>query len=738
MSHSPSILGLLQRVSKSGKGWRALCPAHDDHNPSLSVLLDQGGGVHFKCFAGCPDAAIREALGVATRSCSNDFRQHGHASLNGRLIEASYPYVDEKGRLLFEVVRFRPKDFRQRQPDGRGGWTWNLKGVRLVPFRLDKVAGADPSLPVFIVEGEKDVLSLEANGLLATCNPGGAGKWRSQFAEYFRGRDIVILPDNDLPGESHSKQVAGLLSVVSRSIKIVQLPGLSPKGDVSDWFSGGGTADNLLELCRSVAMTCSSKPNVAAAEETKAELESIIEDKGRTDLANARRFVAQFGDELVYVPAWKRWLSWDGRRWADDHEIGARRLANEYARGLWQWLAKFGEQGIGRDELGTVATFFRQSNKLQGIQAFLRLAESDSRVVCQADQLNSNPCLLNLLNGTLDLESGQLRKHSREDRLTQLEMVEFHPKAICPEWEATIDLIFDGDKELQQFVQRILGYSIAGLTSEHILPICWGDGCNGKSTIWNAMVMLLGDYALLANQELLLPARSEHPTAKASLFQKRFVAISEPSQGRALDEAKVKELTGDEIITARRMYENFWSFRATHTFWLSTNHRPKIRGSDEGIWRRIKLIPFTVDLRKRTEIKKDFARSLVAKEGPGILNWLIKGYQQWRQFGLDEPNSVKEATTTYRQDEDVVTRFITEHCVVAGKCSVVASDLFRAFESQGGRLSQTVFGMRVAERFPKVRAHSGPHRNKLIYEGLGLLSQQSEEPRVAQGCAEYC
>jgi putative DNA primase/helicase len=317
-------------------------------------------------------------------------------------------------------------------------------------------------------------------------------------------------------------------------------------------------------------------------------------------------------------------------------------------------------------------------------------------------------------------------------------MVEFHPKAICPEWEATIDLIFDGDKELQQFVQRILGYSIAGLTSEHILPICWGDGCNGKSTIWNAMVMLLGDYALLANQELLLPARSEHPTAKASLFQKRFVAISEPSQGRALDEAKVKELTGDEIITARRMYENFWSFRATHTFWLSTNHRPKIRGSDEGIWRRIKLIPFTVDLRKRTEIKKDFARSLVAKEGPGILNWLIKGYQQWRQFGLDEPNSVKEATTTYRQDEDVVTRFITEHCVVAGKCSVVASDLFRAFESQGGRLSQTVFGMRVAERFPKVRAHSGPHRNKLISEGLGLLSQQSEEPRVAQGCAEYC
>src|SRR5579875_3111937 len=166
---------------------------------------------------------------------------------NARQPVAVYPYTDEDGVVLFEVVRFEPKDFRQRQPDGQGGWIWNLDHVRRVPFRLPQLLAAN-GCTVHVVEGEKDVLALEKLGLVATCNPGGAGKWRQDFAQYFRGADVLILPDNDAPGEAHARQVAANLQPVAARVRIVRLPGLGPKEDVSNWIARGGTAAQLGSL----------------------------------------------------------------------------------------------------------------------------------------------------------------------------------------------------------------------------------------------------------------------------------------------------------------------------------------------------------------------------------------------------------------------------------------------------------------------------------------------------------
>lgn len=236
------LLSQLERVRRSANGWTARCPAHDDAIPSLSVSLGEDGRILLKCFAGCGLRAIVGALGVAVTDL---FVGPAPAGLNP---DAEYDYRDERGALLFQVVRGPGKRFRQRQPDGRGGWTWNLAGVRRVLYRLPELRAADAGREVYVVEGEKDAETLRRFGLVATTNPQGAGKWRRDLSEPLRERDVVILPDNDEPGRKHADCVARLLAGVARSIRIVELPGLATKGDVTDWMAAGNNVERLREL----------------------------------------------------------------------------------------------------------------------------------------------------------------------------------------------------------------------------------------------------------------------------------------------------------------------------------------------------------------------------------------------------------------------------------------------------------------------------------------------------------
>ncbi|HVV51740.1 MAG TPA: AAA family ATPase [Polyangia bacterium] len=236
------FLSRLERVRRSANGWTARCPAHDDAKPSLSVTVGEDGRILAKCFAGCDLAAIVRALGIEVADLFV-----GPTPARPEF-DAVYDYRDERGELLFQVVRSPGKRFRQRRPDGMDGWAWNLTGVRRVVYRLPELRAADPSAEVYVVEGEKDVETLSSRGLVATTNPQGAGKWRPELSEPLRGRDVVILPDNDEPGRKHADAVARLLASVARRIRIVQLPGLPTKGDVSDWIAAGNTLDRLREL----------------------------------------------------------------------------------------------------------------------------------------------------------------------------------------------------------------------------------------------------------------------------------------------------------------------------------------------------------------------------------------------------------------------------------------------------------------------------------------------------------
>ena len=257
------ILARLQNVRPSGRGWMARCPAHEDRENSLSVGEGRGGRVLLTCFAGCKLEAIVEAAGLSMADLFTSPARGTHK----RTVVAQYDYRDADGKLLYQVLRYAPKTFRQRRPGPNGRWIWNLDGVERVLYRLPELLAADPEAPVFIVEGEKDVDRLRALGLTATCNPGGAGKWRDEYDKALRGRDAAIVPDNDKPGREHAFQVAMSLHDVATSANIVTLDGLPEKGDVSDYLDAGHACDDLM-----AALTRSRMERLEKEEEEAADL----------------------------------------------------------------------------------------------------------------------------------------------------------------------------------------------------------------------------------------------------------------------------------------------------------------------------------------------------------------------------------------------------------------------------------------------------------------------------------
>jgi putative DNA primase/helicase len=252
---SPNVAAFLAALGpknyrREGPGWTALCPAHDDKRASLSVTEGKDGKLLLHCHAGCKFEDVIRAAGVERQRGNGNGRHDAVRIERGRPgIVAEYDYTDENGVLLFQVVRYEPKDFKQRHPDGKGGWVWNVQAVRLVPYRLPEVIEAAAlERRVYVVEGEKDADNLAAVGLVATCNPMGVGKWRPEFADSLRGASAVVLPDNDEPGERHAASVAESLHTAGVPVRICRLPNLPPKGDVSDWLDAGGAGEEFQRL----------------------------------------------------------------------------------------------------------------------------------------------------------------------------------------------------------------------------------------------------------------------------------------------------------------------------------------------------------------------------------------------------------------------------------------------------------------------------------------------------------
>ena len=420
-----------------------------------------------------------------------------------------------------------------------------------------------------------------------------------------------------------------------------------------------------------------------------------LPDEPWTELGYARRLVTLYGDQLRYVPAWKRWLIWDGRRWGRDETGLADRLAKLTARRMTDLaLASDGERG-GRERYMAA----KRGESSASVSAVLKLAATELPVAIAHGELDADPFLLNCANGTLDLRAGELRRHDPADLLTKMTRAAYDPQAPCPLFTGFLETV-QPEADMRGYLARLLGHALEGCITEHVLPIFYGTGKNGKSTLTSAVVHALGDYADTADADLL-NARSfdAHPTGVADLFGLRLARIDEGDKGRHLGEGTVKRLTGGDRLKARRMREDFWSFEPSHTFLMLTNHKPVITGTDEGIWRRVRLVPWDVVI---PEADRD--RTLgdrLRLEADAILAWLVAGHRDWAERGLSEPAAVMAATEDYRGESDALGRFLAECCMEHGE--VKSSQLFTAWQKWCAQESedpgtQTAFSRELTNR----------------------------------------
>jgi putative DNA primase/helicase len=301
----------------------------------------------------------------------------------------------------------------------------------------------------------------------------------------------------------------------------------------------------------------------------------------------------------------------------------------------------------------------RQLCSARTIAAVERLARSDPRLAATVEQWDRDPWLFNTLAGTVELRTGRIREHRREDYITKLS--EISPGGECPRWMAFLHTVTAGDLELASFIQRMLGYTLTGSTQEQCLFFLWGPGANGKSVLLTTVAGILGDYHTTAPIETFTASQSErHPTELAGLMGARLVTAVETEEGRRWAESKLKALTGGDKIAARFMRQDFFEFTPQFKLMIAGNHKPGLRSVDEAMRRRIHLIPFTVTIPKE---KRDPQMSeKLRAEWPGILHWMIEGCLAWQRHGLDPPAAVRNATAAYLEAEDAIGTWIAE-CV---------------------------------------------------------------------------
>ncbi|AHG92147.1 phage/plasmid primase, P4 family (plasmid) [Gemmatirosa kalamazoonensis] len=449
-----------------------------------------------------------------------------------------------------------------------------------------------------------------------------------------------------------------------------------------------------------------------------------------TDLGNAERLVARHGADLHYVPAWKRWLVWDGRRWAVDDTQRIHQLAKETVRAILEEA----RDAATRDEAELLAKHAIASESNGRIGAMIERAQCEEGIPARPTDFDADPDLLTLANGTLDLRTGRLRPHAREDRITKLVDIRLEADARCPTWLAFLERIMGGDQDMIGFLQRAIGYSLTGHTREQCMFLMHGTGSNGKSKFLQVLRWLVGDAAVAADFATFLDrGRDSGPRNDvARLLGARVVTASEANEGQRLAEGLIKSVTGDDVVSARYLYSEAFEFKPTFKLWLAANHKPVVRGTDDGIWRRVRLVPFEVTIPPEEQDHELDAK--LQGELPGILGWALDGCLAWRRGRLQPPERVLLATASYRAESDVLGAWIAECCVREDGAADAASSLYASYKKwaeNGGEyvMSQTLFGRRLEER-GITKELRGTGAQRLVWRrGVRLASQDAPAAR---------
>lgn len=679
----------IDKHSRKSDRVQAKCPCHDDENASLTIS-HKGDKTFLYCHAGCETKDILESVGLKMSDLFDRPLEveDKHKSAFEKDIEAIYKFYDENGDLAYEKIRKKGKKFlHRRYIDGETVWgmeegiytetfpgskSWSIKerpgakkayypGQEQLLYNLPNVIkGIKEEQTIFITEGEKDSDSLITRGLIATTTSIGATKgdlgkkWPSRFNSFFKGANVVLLPDNDEPGKRFMEHIAIELKNIANNIKIVELPDLSKKEDITDWLEYGNDIYDLQALVKRTDEFIEFKGN-------------IIYDYNWSDVGNAERLISLHGKDIKFNVNSGKWYVWNGVNWELDNSF---KVENLYRTVLRRFQNAIPNINISDDEIATK----KQQEKAK---SFVLRNETDGKIKSVLNQAKTfkginfmesdkDDYLFNTPNGTINLRDLTQKKHDRKDLITQCSNYSFNiENDKCPNWMAFLNRIFCGDQELINYVQKAVGYSLTGDMREQCLFMLWGDGANGKSTFVKALEDIMGTYAATIKGETLMEKNGQDGARGdlARLTNKRVVIASELQEGQVFNEPLLKVLSAGETLPVRFMYQEEFMLKPKFKLWIMTNKKPKVKGNDHGIWRRWRMIPFKY---KFTEKEKDpnFYEEKLKPELEGILLWAITGYQMWKEQGFEAPKEVMEAVEDYKMDMDQVARFIEDCCVV--------------------------------------------------------------------------
>ncbi len=514
---------------------------------------------------------------------------------------------------------------------------------------------------------------IENPGIHFARNAAAAVNGRVVYPE-FRETDTKLSDFNDL------HQLEGEAAVrdhIERALlPLAEAPPVAPAaqepGSLSTGAPGPGGGDegpgkvNVLQLPS--ALIDDAQDLTEPDEPTPGDGDTLTD----TDVANAKRLAAQHGCNMRFT-AERGWLTYDGRRWlADEKGVRVQGFAKATALSLYAEI-----QGSFHQK--AAFTHARRSQSRAAIDNMVKLVRDEAGIPVGLNDFDVDPNLLNVANGTIHLETGQLHAHRREDLITNIVDIPFDPTAECELWDAFLWRIIDRNDELYAYLRRLTGYLLVGDTSEQSLHFLYGSGANGKSVFCDILMKLLGDYAIVVSPNIIMTKQHEGiPNDIARLRGVRAALMNETSQGSKFNESKLKDLTGGDALTARFLNQEFFDFFPTHKLIIRGNYKPAIQGTDDGIWRRLHLIPFSVHI-PPAERDLNLSKKLI-QELPGILQWALRGHREWREVGLRPPTIVMDAVREYRAESDTLGQFIDEHCVLRSLAQVKSSFFFEHYQ----------------------------------------------------------
>lgn len=439
------------------------------------------------------------------------------------------------------------------------------------------------------------------------------------------------------------------------------------------------------------------------------------------DTGEADRMIDQFGDLIKYSYINNCWYIFNGSYWEVDQSGKIHQLIDAMTESIGKEKIEIPANAEEKEETAIKKAFdkFVKHSRSNSAKRAV-IDEVKHRVPVAPNEFDIDKTLLNVSNGYIDLASGELHDHDITKLFSKEANVEYSDKAGCDEWIKFLNQIFDHNQELIDYVQTAVGYSMTGSIKEQIMFILYGNGRNGKSVFLETISNIIGTYAkTIQASSIMVKQNNSGPNSDiARLAGARLVTSSEPNEGLRMDEGLVKQLTGGDKVVARQLYGKEFEFEPEFKLWLATNHKPIIRGTDDGIWRRIRLIPFTVQI-PDNKVDKDLKYKL-ARESVGILNWAVDGALKWQQHGLHTPEIIKGASEGYRKEMDVISAFIDEMCDTGEQYQVKSSELYQTYKQWADdnsqyRMSNTKFGKELTQKFDRKHTMNGN-----MYIGLCL------------------